>query len=127
MEQDNLMVDLLNTRIDYPILNYYFINLARVEQEKFKEIIQNMKRGNLYKSPIHGVYHSEKVCLFAFLLGQKFGLDEEDMQILTDAAMYHDFKRQNDCEDTFHGMVSANHIEEKLPLGAVYSARVNCP
>lgn len=125
MEQGNLMVDLLNTRIDYPILNYYFINLARVEQEKFKEIIQNMKRGNLYKSPIHGVYHSEKVCLFAFLLGQKFGLDEEDMQILTDAAMYHDFKRQNDFEDPFHGMVSANHIEEIVPLGAVYSSRVN--
>lgn len=117
------MIDLLNTRIDYPILNYYFTHL--IKQEKFKETIQNMKREKLYKSPIHGVYHSEKVCLFAFLLGQRLGLDEDDMQILIDAAMYHDFKRENDFEDSFHGMVSANHIEEIVPLGAVYSNRVN--
>ena len=125
MELDNLMEHLLNVRIDYPILNCYFRSLTKEEQEKFYKIIHDMKRKKLYKSPIHGVYHSEKVCLFAFLLGRKLELDEEDMQILTDAAMYHDFKRENDFEDPFHGMVSADHIEEIMPLGAVYSNRVN--
>lgn len=126
MDSENLMENLLKNKIDFPILNYYFNGLSEMEQNEFIEMIRNMDRDKLYKSPIHGVYHSEKVCLFAYLLGKRHQLDEVDMQILTDAAMYHDFKRESDFEDSFHGMVSAEHIEEILPREAVvYSIRVN--
>lgn len=122
---ENIMESLLNTSIDYPILSVYFSRLTDQRQNQLKKMIKEMKRSQLYKSPIHGVYHSEKVCLFAFLLGVRLNLDEVDLQILTDAAMYHDFKRESDFEDSLHGMVSANHIEEIVPLEAVYSDRVN--
>lgn len=121
----NIMEQLLQNRELYPQLDHYFNQLSQQEQQYFMEKIQNMKREQLYKSPIHGVYHSEKVCLFAYLLAHLYHLDEIDTEIITDAAIYHDFKRNNDFEDSFHGMVSAEHIEEILPLRAVYSNRVN--
>ena len=126
MGSENLMENLLKNRRDYPLLNYFFNCLLEEEQNDFTNKIRNMKRDKLYKSPIHGIYHSEKVCLFAYLLGRSYQLDDVDMQILTDAAMYHDFMRQSDFEDSFHGMVSADHIEEVLPPEeVVYSIRVN--
>lgn len=126
MGSENLMENLLKNRRDYPLLNYFFNCLSEEEQNDFTNKIRNMKRDKLYKSPIHGIYHSEKVCLFAYLLGRSYQLDDVDMQILTDAAMYHDFMRQSDFEDSFHGMVSADHIEEVLPPEeVVYSIRVN--
>ncbi len=119
------MEKLLQNRESLPELNTYFNQLSRNQQDRFLNIIQNIKREKLYESPIHGLYHSEKVCLFSYLLGCMNHLSEEDLQILTDAALYHDFKRQSDFEDAFHGMVSAMNIEELMPLAAVYSTRVN--
>lgn len=119
------MEELLKDKESLPKLNQYFNRLTYEQQEEFLSRIKNIKREKLYQSPIHGLYHSEKVCLFAYLLGCFYQLNEEDLQILTDAAIYHDFKRQSDFEDSFHGMVSAIHMEELMPLAAVYSTRVN--
>lgn len=119
------MEELLQNKESLPNLNEYFNRLNHEQQENFISKIKHIKHEKLYQSPIHGLYHSEKVCLFAYLLGCFYHLNEEDLQILTDAAIYHDFKRQNDFEDSFHGMVSAMNIEELMPLAAVYSIRVN--
>ena len=125
MELDNIMIQLLENKGEFEQLNYYFDKLSLEQQEYFINKIKNMKRDKLYKSPIHGKYHSEKVCLFAYLLGCMKGLNDVDLEIITDAAMYHDFKRKNDSEDALHGMVSASNISDVLPLEGVYANSVN--
>ena len=125
MDWDNIMEQLLENDDKLAELHHHFGKLTKEQQLYLKNRIHTMKREVLYKSPIHGKFHSEKVCLFAYLLGCNLGLDSVDLQIITDAAMYHDFKRENDFEDSFHGMVSASHIEEILPHEAVYSDTVN--
>lgn len=72
----------------------------------------------LYTTKFHGIYHSEKVMLFAYLIGltmQKNGypISDEDLEILLDAGAYHDIGRESDFEDEFHGLVSANFYEKK--------------
>lgn len=125
MPLNNIMEKLIENQEQYPQLNHYWGQLKEEQQEYFLKKIQDIKKDQLYKSPIHGLYHSEKVALFAYLLACKHNLNQEDTQIIMDAAIYHDFKRANDFEDSFHGMVSADHIEEVVPLEAVYSIRVN--
>jgi len=74
------------------------------------EILKTIKTNKLYHSEIHGLFHSEKVTLFAYLISKHLNLNSVDFQIIMDAAMYHDIKRQNDLEDKFHGYVSAQNI-----------------
>jgi len=73
-------------------------------------ILKRIKKDKLYSSEIHGLYHSEKVMLFAYLIAKHLNLNPVDFQIIMDAAIYHDIKRENDFEDAFHGYVSAQHI-----------------
>ena len=73
-------------------------------------ILKTVKRDKLYSREIHGLYHSEKVMLFAYLIAKKLNLNPVDFKIIMDAAIYHDIKRENDFEDAFHGYVSAQHI-----------------
>lgn len=84
---------------------------------KFKNEINNIKIEKLYDSPIHGLYHSEKVALFALILGNKLNCTERELNILVDAAIYHDFKREDDREDPLHGYSSAVHLEEVIEKG----------
>lgn len=86
--------------------------LSEQEKEEYLKIVASIKKEHLYKSKIHGLYHSEKVCLFAFIIGKSLGLNDLDMQIITDAALYHDIGRQNDTNDTIHGFSSAYRIDK---------------
>lgn len=98
-----------------------------VDEEKRTELIQilkNIKKYELYSSHIHGLFHSEKVLLFAYLIAKEMNLDPVSFQIIVDAAIYHDIKRQNDFEDPFHGMASANAIE-KVVTNEIYKDEKN--
>lgn len=78
---------------------------------KLKEALKGLKTKYLYPSPFHGLYHSEKVLLFALIIAKEYNLNDEMTQIIIDAAIYHDIGRVNDNEDGFHGLYAANSIE----------------
>ena len=74
--------------------------------------LDDIKAEQLYKSDFHGLYHSQKVCFFAYLIGKHENLSETEMKILLDAAIYHDMGRENDNEDNLHGSASARLIDQ---------------
>ena len=102
----------------------YYIDLLGDKKETFLSIIRSIQKDKIYKSPIHGIYHSEKVLLFSYLLADLEGLDEVDKQIIIDAAIYHDMGRYNDCEEAFHGYASSIRVE-KVIASPIYSNPVN--
>ena len=82
--------------------------LSEFDIEVFKEKLHSIKIDKVYqKNNFHGLHHSQKVLLFAYLLGKIENLDEVDLKVLMDAAIYHDMGRDNDNEDTFHGYASS--------------------
>lgn len=79
---------------------------------KIISILDDLKPDVLYKSDFHGLYHSQKVCLYAYIIGTSMGLDKSEMKIILDAAKYHDIGRENDSENTTHGYVAALRIDK---------------
>lgn len=121
----NIMINILKDIELYPELVKIFGSLTNEQKAKFLTAIRSMNRGMLYKSPIHGEYHSEKVTLFCVLLGIKLGCTNKELDILIDAGMYHDFMRESDCEDSFHGLGAANNIERVIPRGKYTPSELN--
>lgn len=106
------LLEILKEKNKYTIylnskLREYGIDLAYLEK-----FYRNLKHNKLYKSPFHGLYHSEKVVLYILILSKFYGLNEVLTQILVDGGFYHDRKRENDYEDSTHGLASARCIEE---------------
>lgn len=66
----------------------------------------------LYKSAFHGIYHSEKVMLYAMIIGLANDLSQADLNILCDAAAFHDIGRVGEAEDETHGRTSALRFEK---------------
>ena len=112
-----IMADILSNFDLYPELVAAFVSLSSYGKYMLVSSIKNMNRGMLYESPIHGAYHSEKVTLFSILLGTRLGCTDKEIEILADAAMYHDFMRETDNEDSFHGLGAANNIARVIPKG----------
>lgn len=77
----------------------------------FIDSIIHINEPLLYNSRIHGINHSEKVLLFATLIALREKLNDDDMQIITDAAKYHDIGRTTDFDEKGHGLASANKVE----------------
>ena len=75
--------------------------------------IESIKKRYLYKTNFHGYFHSQKVLLFAYIIGKKIQLSKEEMQIVMDAAVYHDTGRANESEDELHGYYSGCLLERK--------------
>lgn len=114
---DNMMEQILenlDSLDNYKNLKQKLLDLSQEKITYFKEHIKSIKKQYMYKSNIHGIYHSEKVALNAYLIGLDQNLNDVDMEIILDAAIYHDIGRINDFEDSFHGMVSANKIDEVI-------------
>lgn len=103
---NQILLKKVNSHIDY-----LSSLVSKEDIDNLINITNGIKKDKLYQSPIHGLYHSEKVMLFSYLIGKDLNLNDVDFQILMDAALYHDISRENDYEDAFHGMVSANRID----------------
>lgn len=102
--------------------------LQKEDCDKLINQIENIRTKYLYPTKFHGLYHSQKVLLFAYLIGKHEGLSEEDMQIVMDAAVYHDIGRQNEVEDEFHGYSSSRKINDEsryLLTSDIYSNKDN--
>ena len=121
----NIMINLLKEIEKYPELLKAFSKLNDEQKSKFLSAMRSMNRGMLYSSPIHGEYHSEKVTLFCILLGVMLECTDKELDILIDAGMYHDFKRESDAEDCFHGLASARFIERVIPRGKYSVSELN--
>ena len=113
----HIMINLLKEIELYPELAREFGKLTDSQKAKFLDSMRYMIRNMLYNSPIHGEYHSEKVTLFCVLLGVKLGCTSRELEILIDAGRYHDFMRESDVEDCFHGLGAANNLERVIYRG----------
>lgn len=98
----------------------YIDNLENFNKEEFLKILNDIDKKQLYNSPIHGLYHSEKVLLFSYLIGKHYNLNEQDMRIICDAAKYHDIGRVGDDENKFHGNNSSEKIDLVINYGDEY-------
>ena len=85
--------------------------LTETDIEFLKTLNKDIRKNELYKFLYHGLHHSQKVMLFAYLIAKKINLNEVDMKILLDAAVYHDVGRQDESEEAFHGLISANQMD----------------
>lgn len=112
---------LLNKDSVYPKLNEY---LKQLEEKELLDVLDGIKEKHLYSSYFHGLHHSQKVCLFTYLICKHLSIDEVDTKILMDAALYHDIGRIDDSEDVFHGYNSASKIEEVVD-DPIYKDRTN--
>lgn len=98
----------------------YIDNLENFNKEEFLKILNDIDKKQLYDSPIHGLYHSEKVLLFSYLIGKYYNFNEQDMRIICDAAKYHDIGRVGDDENKFHGNNSSEKIDLVINYGDEY-------
>lgn len=90
--------------------NYLSSFLSDEDRQKIINKANSINTRVLYKPSFHGLHHSEKVMLNAYLIGKYLNLNDIDFQILLDAALYHDIGRSSDMEDSIHGYSSALKI-----------------
>ena len=102
------------------IMKEYIDNLENFNKEEFLKILNDIDKKQLYNSPIHGLYHSEKVLLFSYLIGKYYNFNEQDMRIICDAAKYHDIGRVGDDENKFHGNKSSENIDSVIKYDDEY-------
>ncbi len=84
-----------------------------ISDDNFQELIKELnsiKEEFLYQSRIHGLYHSEKVMFWTYVLSRDSSLSDVEKKIVLDAAKYHDIGRTNDIDDTIHGKIAALKI-----------------
>lgn len=118
---------MLERIIDSNLDEYSYLKETMKELNKYRSFIcenkeellrwvTSIKKDQLYSSIIHGLYHSEKVFMYSFILAKKLGLSQDECEILLDAALYHDCGRIHNAEESFHGYVSAIKVEEERIL-----------
>lgn len=126
---------------DFIKKNNYYLQMDLIKQYTFEEIINilnaenfmhdliesinSIKKEYLYSSYDHGVFHNERVLLYAYLLGKLNNIDSQSMKILLDAAKYHDIGRQDDLEDPNHGFLSSIMIDKVIENDEFYQNKEN--
>lgn len=105
--ENDFASNILIKAIDDGFLDKY---LTPEDKEYLITKIKSIKTNELYESAFHGLYHSQKVLLFTYLLSKKCGLTKEELELVLDVAIYHDIGRENDNEDSFHGYISSQKI-----------------
>ena len=60
---------------------------------------------------IHGVRHTQRVCLHAVRLAHELGWDEPDIRLALLAALWHDIGRTSDGRDPWHGRESVRRVK----------------
>lgn len=63
---------------------------------------------------IHGMQHAHNVLLFCLILANQYDLPYDDVEILIDAALYHDVGRTNDDVDEAHGAESVKLYKQQV-------------
>ncbi len=113
----------LYNQYDLKELILYLNELGLVDD--IKSIVDKMDKSILYSSFTHGYMHNERVIFFTYILAKLKNLSSEDLEILMDAAKYHDIARINDYEDDIHGLGAANKIEKIVKNKKIYENKEN--
>lgn len=94
------LLDIERVVEDFPDLMKDYVIEARDIKDKYF----------LNPESIHGVLHAKRVLLLAYIIGLYEELDDNDMEIVLNAAKYHDIGRTNDNYDEMHGILSFNKM-----------------
>lgn len=78
--------------------------------------LKNLKREFLFKSPVHGEGHIERVILHGAMLAMDNNLNSADYELLLIACAYHDIGRTSDWIDDLHGLRSAESIQKIIQI-----------
>lgn len=105
--EDILQQVIINKDSVYHELNKFFENF---DGKELIDVLNGINKRKLYRSYFHGLHHSQKVCFFAYLIAKHQGLNETDLKIVLDAAIYHDIGRMDDTEEEYHGFKSATKL-----------------
>lgn len=81
--------------------------------KKWAEYLYSSVPFQLADSKIHSTAHTERVLLYALLIGcGEAGVNDRTLTILAHAAVFHDTRRVEDGKDTGHGARAAAFYEE---------------
>lgn len=120
---DILQQLIINKDSIYQDLNNYFNG---VDCRELIPILDGINKRVLFDSYFHGLHHSQKTCFFAYLIGKKLNLNDNDLKILLDAAIYHDIGRNSDVEDNIHGYTTAMEMDKtRKNYGEFYASDIN--
>lgn len=100
-------------------------DLSDDEVSFLKQRVSSLDERLIYDYEFHGVYHSQKVFLFGYLLTRRLGLSEDDTRILYDAFLLHDCGRVDEYEEPFHGLASANKLVNIFKNDSFYQKEPN--
>lgn len=83
---------------------------------KYEAEVRDLYNKNLYQIdiPEHNVDHVERVLFYSMYMGEELGLEPWQMNILIEAAKYHDSGRINLQTDTNHAELSAMKLIDDL-------------
>lgn len=94
--------------------------LSNIYQE-----VEDINKELLYKSHTHGLSHNQRVVFFAFIICLFENISGDDYTIIMDACKYHDIGRQNDEEDSKHGIRSSEMINQIFRGKGIYTNSEN--
>jgi hypothetical protein len=80
--------------------------------DDFIDAVRNLNREVLFKSPVHGEGHIERVMLHGAFEAMDNGLDREDTGLLLTMCAYHDTGRLSDWMDDAHGKRAAEKLAD---------------
>ena len=125
-----MLFDILNYKNSYnfdefPELKRVLDSLSSEEITELNNLLKSLQKDKLYPGLVHGLYHSEKVLMYCYLLAREINLEEPYRTILFDAALYHDIGRKDDREEPTHGLIAANKIDKIIAKNPIYSDEYN--
>lgn len=113
IEEENEVLISSDSVYDEKIQDYYTLDLleelSETKMMKLFTFYANRINRFLYDKREHDAMHAKRVLLHCILLGYLLDISEDDMVILAKCAIYHDICRDNDDEDTKHGLASADY------------------
>lgn len=95
--------EVLDNPICYPVAERY---------TQWYEFMEKKVEFSFIDSEMHTKYHCARVLLLALVIGQQMGLNNEEMDTLSMAAVFHDSRRLDDWLDTGHGKRAAEYYKE---------------
>ena len=74
----------------------------------YNDTMKDFRTDLLYDSEIHGLKHNIRVSIYTLIIINQGNYSKEDLEILLEAAKYHDTGRINDEDDLAHGKRSSD-------------------
>ena len=100
--ENEYLIDYSKISVNNPQLSYSEIRklLPKDVKELLLEHINDLYKRNIYdgKTKSHSTNHIENVMLFATLIGSSLNLNKHDLELLIEAAKYHDSERISDYD-----------------------------